>query len=99
MLSTTIAIAATTGVMTEIVETAVGTETGIATETGTPPRAEATGTGIDGGAVRDLGLATEVATGAETEVLGGGHLATEIGLRGGTDAIGLLRDQGTYVFC
>ena len=97
MLSTTIAIAATTGVMTEIVETAVGTETGIAT--GTPPRVEATGTGIDGGAVRDLGLATEVATGAETEVLGGAHLAIGIGLRGGTDAIGLLRDQGTYVFC
>ena len=34
-------------------------------------------------------------TEAEREVLGGAHLVIGIGLRGGTDAIGLLRDQGS----
>ena len=91
ILSTTIGIAATTVVMIETVATAVGTET----ETGTRPRVEATGSVIDGGAVRGLVLATGVATEAETEVLGGAHLVIGIGLRGGTDAIGLLRDQGS----
>ena len=94
ILSTTIGIAATTVVMIETVATAVGTETGTATETGTRPRVEATGSVIDGGAVRGLGLATGAATEAEREVLGGAHLVIGIGLRGGTGAIGLLRDQG-----
>ena len=98
LLSTTIAIAATTGATTESVATAVGTESVIATETGIRPRVEAKGSGIGGGAARGPGLATGAATEAETGVLGGARLAIGIGLRGGTDAIGLFQDQGNEKF-
>ena len=98
IMSTMIGIAVTTGVMTEIVETAAGTEKGIANETGNRLHVEAIEIVIGGGAVRGRGLATGAAIGAETEALGGARLVIGIGLRGGADAIDLPQDLGRINF-